>query len=114
MAYEEEQEDETVKLILMVRTVIADPADYCQGDWLLYSTDSVFDRFKRDDDFSWMEKKTMLTRRLKKLGIRVKPKKSAGSTKKFYAVNIKLFEDFANRYLPRRDQSETVTNGDER
>ena len=108
-AYDEQQENETVKLLLVLRNVVAMEPDRPDGGVLYYTTERVYETFKKEDEFAWMENKTWLTRRLGKLKIRVRSFKVQGVATKFYGIDPKKLEELSNRYLPTREISVTAT-----
>ena len=104
------QENDTLKLLSVLSRILSENVPHARdGKVRLYDTSDVYDFFKGDDDFSWLESKAWLTRRIKKLGVKVKTVRRGPTTAKTYAIDPNIVNDLKVRFQLPEVESETVT-----
>ena len=64
-----------------------------------YNTDRLFDFFKLQDDFKWIDSKSFLTRQLKTLEIYTEVKNINNHSYRAYKIDIELLKEYSKRYL---------------
>lgn len=75
-----------------------------------FETGEVFEFFHAQDEFTWLETKSQLTKRLARVGIRPsKPWKVDRKNRRVYIVDREAIMDLTNRYCPEATDSVTVT-----
>ena len=107
---DERNDNETVRLLNVLNVMIFELDPLKQEEQLRwFDTSAVFDFFKAQDEFSWLESKSWLTRNLKKLDVYAKNLKTVGKATRVYIVDVAKLGDYSCRYLPPTDESVTVT-----
>ena len=92
-------ENETYKLLNVGKFMLDEvSAIQEEGDIKIFDAQVVFDYFKGTEDFDWIEKRNVLTRRLKRIRIKSDQKRFSGKKKRVYIVNIAEFQDLYERY----------------
>lgn len=101
---EEKQSDsvsqnETYKILtilkMMLDEVIPLSAD---GHIKVFEAERVFEYFKASEDFEWIQRTNVLTRRLKKVNVESDQRRIDGIKKRVYIVNTNLFVDLCERF----------------
>lgn len=69
------------------------------GNILTFDTETAFKFFKAQDEFSWLEGKTWLTRHLRSVDVRTGNQKIAGKTSRVYIIDKLKLDDFTQRYV---------------
>jgi hypothetical protein len=69
-----------------------------EGDIKVYDAQQVLKYFKGTEEFEWIEKIHLLTRRLKKVGIKSEQRRIEGEKQRVYIINIQKIRDLCDRY----------------
>ncbi|MCK4816602.1 DUF3631 domain-containing protein, partial [bacterium] len=69
-----------------------------EGNIEVYDAHQVLEYFKSTEEFEWIEKTNILTRRLKKVGIKSEQRRIEGEKQRVYIVNVKEINDLCVRY----------------
>ena len=64
----------------------------------IFYAQEVFDYFRANEEFEWIQKTNVLTRRLKKIEVKSEQRRIEGEKMRVYAVNIKKVEDLCERF----------------
>lgn len=94
-------QNETYKLLTVLKVMLDDNAVSTiggDGDIKVFDAKEVFEYFKENEDFSWIEKTNVLTRRLKKIKIVSEQKHIGGEKKRVYTVNVSELQDLCERF----------------
>ena len=101
---EEKQSDsvsqnETYKLLNVVKVMIDEVSTLGEdGNIKVFDAQVVLDYFKANDDFDWIQKTNVLTRRLKKVKIISEQRRINGEKKRVYIMDVAEFQDLCERF----------------
>lgn len=101
---EEKQSDSvsqnaTYKLLNVLKGMLEDVAPLSKdGDICIYDAAVVLDYFKKTEDFDWVERTQVLTRRLKTVKIKSDQRRFDGEKKRIYFINVKDLTDLCERF----------------
>lgn len=101
---EEKQSDsvsqnETYKLLNVVKVMIDElTAIQADGNIKVFDGEEVLNYFKANEDFDWIQKTNVLTRRLKKIKIKSDQKRIDGVKKRVYIMDVTEFQDLCERF----------------
>jgi hypothetical protein len=96
---EDELDNETVKLLTTVNRMLCELNPHKEtNDKLYFTTDSVLEYFKKQEDYAWLENKRWLTKKLKNIGIKTEPFREENKVNRVYSVNKTSFDDYLSRY----------------
>jgi hypothetical protein len=92
-------ENDTVKILNIINQFIPSHApETTKENYIYYKTDTLFDYFKQQDEYQWLESKTWLTRQLKKLEIRTENYHSKDCNARVYLIDKTILSDYTTRY----------------
>ena len=92
-------ENDTVKILNILNQFIPTHSpDTIKENLLYYKTDTVFNFFKEQEEYNWLDSKTWLSRQLKKLEIKTEKYNLSGFCGRMYLINKSLLEDYTRRY----------------
>jgi hypothetical protein len=92
-------ENDTVKILNILNQFIPSHTPEFTRDYLIgYKTDTIFNYFKEQDEYSWMDSKTWLTKQLKKVEVKVDKYHNNGFNGRVYIVNKNILNDYMQRY----------------
>lgn len=100
---EEKQSDsvsqnETYKILTVLKTMLNEVTPLGQeGDVWVFEAEGVLQYFKANEDFDWIQKTNVLTRRLKKVKVTSDQRRFDGK-KRVYIINVKEFTDLCERF----------------
>jgi len=103
-SFDEKQSDnlaqnETYKILTVLKAMLEDISPLSEdGDIQVFEAARVFDYFKNTEEFEWIEKTNVLTRRFKKIKVKSDQKRIGGEKKRVYILNIKEFNDLCERF----------------
>ncbi len=107
---EDGSDNNTVKLLMVLNQFVEEVNPVkIEGNVRYFDTGETFGYFCKQEEFSWLSSKTLLTRNMKKLEISPKVCKVAGKSTKLYKVDLDKLRDYSLRYIPSADESVTVT-----
>jgi hypothetical protein len=93
-------DNNTVKLLTILNEFIEkENPDVNINNLYYYNTDRLFDFFKLQDDFKWIDSKSFLTRQLKTLEIYTEVKNINNHSYRAYKIDIELLKEYSKRYL---------------
>jgi hypothetical protein len=101
---EEKQSDdvsqnETYKLLNLLKAMLDELSPINQdNDIRMYDAEKVFEYFKANDDFDWIQRTNVLTRRLKKVKVVSEQKRIDGVKKRVYILKMAEFQDLCERF----------------
>ena len=101
---EEKQSDsvsqnETYKILTVLKVMLDEVVPLNKdGDIRVFDAGVVLDYFKKTEDFDWIEKTNVLTRRLKKVKIKSDQQRIDGEKKRVYIINVKDLMDLCERF----------------
>ena len=101
---EEKQSDsvsqnETYKLLNVVKVMIDEVSTLGEdGNIKVFDAQVVLDYFKANEDFDWIQKTNVLTRRLKKVKIVSEQRRINGEKKRVYIMDVTEFKDLCERF----------------
>ncbi|KAF0134050.1 MAG: DNA primase-like protein [Candidatus Saganbacteria bacterium] len=101
---EEKQSDnvsqnETYKLLNVVKVMIDElSAIQTDGNIKVFDAQAVLNYFKANEDFDWIQKTNVLTRRLKKVNVRSEQRRISGEKKRAYVMDTTEFQDLCERF----------------
>ncbi|MBN1871435.1 MAG: bifunctional DNA primase/polymerase [Candidatus Omnitrophica bacterium] len=92
-------QNETYKILAVLKTMIEElqPLNE-QGDVFIFEAERVLEYFKANEDFDWIQRTNVLTRRLKKVKVSSDQRRVIGEKKRVYIMNIKEFTDLCERF----------------
>ena len=92
-------QNETYKILTVLKTMIEElqPLNE-QGDILIFEAERVLEYFKANEDFDWIQRTNVLTRRLKKVKVSSDQRRIIGEKKRVYIMNVKEFTDLCERF----------------
>ncbi|MDD5258515.1 MAG: bifunctional DNA primase/polymerase [bacterium] len=92
-------QNETYKLLNVVKVMIDEiPAIQEDGNIKVFDAQAVLDYFKANEDFDWIQRTNVLTRRLKKVKIISEQKRIDGEKKRVYIMDVTVFQDLCERF----------------
>ncbi len=98
-AADDAQDNKTSRILAVLQRLLRERTPYeASGDSCLYTTDSVLEFFRAQEETSWIEKKSFLTKNLTRLGVGVLHKFVDGKTRKFYLIEKSKVMEFCARY----------------
>jgi hypothetical protein len=68
------------------------------GSIKVFDSKDVFEYFTANEEFEWMQRKNVLTRRLKKIKIKSEQKRIGGEKKRVYIMDVMEFKDLCERF----------------
>ena len=68
------------------------------ADLPVFEAEEVFKYFKKTEDFEWIEKTNVLTRRLKKVKVSSEQRRINGEKKRVYILNARELSDLCERF----------------
>ena len=101
---EEKQSDsvsqnETYKILAVLKDMLNDINPLIdEGDTRVFDAKKVLEYFKATEDFEWIEKTNVLTRRLKKVKVKSDQQRIGGDRLRVYIMNVKEFVDLCERF----------------
>lgn len=110
---DDSSDNTTSKLLVALNAMVQEVTPVKEdGNTLTFDTESAFQFFKSQDEFSWLEGKTWLTRHLRSVEVSKGNQKIAGKTARVYIIDKLKLKDFTERYVGREGTSplgESVT-----
>jgi hypothetical protein len=92
-------QNETYKILSLLKAMPDDIVPISEdGDIRVYEAEQVFSYFKKSDDFDWIEKTNVLTRRLKKVKIVSEQRRINSEKKRVYIMKVSVFKDLCERF----------------
>ena len=101
---EEKQSDsvsqnETYKILTVLKAMLDEATPLSEdGDIRVFDAERVLEYFKATEEFGWIEKTNVLTRRLKKVKVTSDQRRIEGEKKRIYTMNVKEFNDLCERF----------------
>lgn len=101
---EEKQSDsvsqnETYKILTVLKVMLDEIKPISDdGNIRVFEAERVLEYFKANEDFDWIQKTNVLTRRLKKVKVASDQRRIDGEKKRVYSVNVKEFVDLCERF----------------
>jgi len=101
---EEKQSDsvsqnETYKILTVLKSMLDELTPLsAEGLIKIFESERVFEYFKANEDFDWIQRTNVLNRRLKKVNIESDQRRIDGIKKRVYIMNIKDFYDLCERF----------------
>ncbi len=101
---EEKQSDsvsqnDTYKILNVVKTMLDDISSVGEdGDIRIFEAEKVLEYFKANEDFYWIERTNLLTRKLKKAKIVSEQRRIEGNKKRVYILKVSEFQDLCERF----------------
>ncbi len=68
------------------------------SDTRVFEAEEVFKYFKKSEDFEWIEKTNVLTRRLKRVKVSSEQRRINGEKKRVYILNVRVLSDLCERF----------------
>ena len=91
--------NETYKILSVLKVMLDELKPVSDdGNVRVYEADRVLDYFKANEDFDWIQKTNILTRRLKKVKVASDQRRFDGEKKRIYLVNVREFTDLCERF----------------
>lgn len=92
-------QNETYKILNVLKTMFDEVLPLSEdGDARVFDAGQVFEHFKKTEDFEWIEKPNVLTRRLKKAKVVSEQRRIDGEKKRVYIVNVREVSDLCERF----------------
>ncbi len=92
-------QNETYKILTVLKAMLDEVAPLSEdGDVRMFDAQAVLEYFKSTEEFEWIEKTNILTRRLKKVKVTSDQRRIDGEKKRIYIMNIKDFYDLCERF----------------
>lgn len=92
-------QNETYKILTVLKSMLDEVAALsADGDIRIFEAERVLEYFKATEEFEWIEKTNILTRRLKKVKVTSDQRRIDGEKKRIYIMNIKDFYDLCERF----------------
>lgn len=92
-------QNETYKILTVLKSMLDEvTALSADGDIWVFDAERVLEYFKATEEFEWIEKTNVLTRRLKKVKVTSDQRRIDGEKKRIYIMNIKDFYDLCERF----------------
>jgi hypothetical protein len=92
-------QNETYKILTVLKAMLDEvTALSADGDIRVFEAERVLEYFKATEEFEWIEKTNILTRRLKKVKVTSDQRRIDGDKKRIYIMNIKDFYDLCERF----------------
>ena len=92
-------QNETYKILNLLKTMPDDVIPISEDDDIrVYEAEHVFNYFKKSDDFDWIEKTNVLTRRLKKVKMASEQRRINSEKKRVYIMKLNVFKDLCERF----------------
>lgn len=92
-------QNETYKILNVLKTMFDEVVPLSEGgDVRVFDAGQVFEYFKKAEDFEWIEKTNVLTRRLKKVKVVSEQRRLDGEKKRVYIVNVRDIADLCERF----------------
>jgi|GEM_PF-1681789 hypothetical protein len=92
-------QNETYKILTVLKAMLDEvTALSTDGDIRVFEAERVLEYFKATEEFEWIEKTNILTRRLKKVKVTSDQRRIDGEKKRIYIMNIKDFYDLCERF----------------
>ncbi len=92
-------DNDTVKMLNVVNQFIQTYIPETIKDNVLYfKTETLFDYFKKQDEFSWLDSKSWLSRQLKKIEVKVEKYHTNEYNGRVFLINKPLLEEYMQRY----------------
>ncbi|MFZ5801649.1 MAG: bifunctional DNA primase/polymerase [Candidatus Omnitrophota bacterium] len=92
-------QNETFKILNVLKIMLDELTPVSEdGDSRVFDAGQVFEYFKKTEDFDWIEKTNVLTRRLKKVKAISEQRRIDGEKKRVYILNIRDIADLCERF----------------
>lgn len=92
-------QNETYKILTVLKSMLDEVTVLgADGDIRVFEAERVLEYFKATEEFEWIEKTNLLTRRLKKVKVTSDQRRIDGEKKRIYIMNIKDFYDLCERF----------------
>jgi len=92
-------QNDTYKLLNVVKEMIDEvPTLDEDGNIKVFDAQAVLDYFKANEDFDWIQKTNVLTRRLKRVKIVSEQRRISGEKKRVYIMDVVEFKDLCDRF----------------
>ena len=92
-------QNETYKILTVLKAMLDELMPLNQDDNIrVFEANTVLEYFKRTDDFDWIEKTNLLTRRLKRVKVLSEQRRFDSEKKRVYILNLKDFMDLCERF----------------
>jgi len=92
-------QNETYKILTILKVMIEESQPLSEyGDTLTFEAERVLEYFKANEDFDWIQRTNVLTRRLKKIKVSSDQRRIIGEKKRVYIINMKEFTDLCERF----------------
>lgn len=92
-------QNETYKMLTVLKTMINELMPLAQdNETRVFEAEKVLEYFKATDDFDWIEKTNLLTRRLKRVKVISEQRRFDSLKKRVYILNLKDFMDLCERF----------------
>jgi hypothetical protein len=92
-------ENDTVKLLSVLNQFLPfHEPENIKGNLYYYKTDTLYDYFKQQEEYSWMDNKTWLSKQLRKLEIKTEVFRGKASTMRVYLIDKAIISDYSERY----------------
>lgn len=92
-------QNETYKILTVLKVMLDDITSLStDGDIRVFDAERVLEYFKATEEFEWIEKTNVLTRRLKKVKVISEQRRIDGDKKRVYIMNVKDFTDLCERF----------------
>lgn len=92
-------QNETYKILTVLKVMLDELTPLTQdGDIRVFEAGRVLEYFKATEDFDWIEKTNLLTRRLKRVKVVSEQRRIDSEKKRVYILNLKDFTDLCERF----------------
>jgi len=92
-------QNETYKILTVLKAMIDEISPLSEdGDIRIFEAGRVLEYFKSNEEFDWIQKTNVLTRRLKKVKVTSDQRRIGGEKRRVYIMNIREFIDLCERF----------------
>lgn len=92
-------QNETYKILTVLKVMLDELTPLTHdGDMRVFEAGRVLEYFKATEDFDWIEKTNLLTRRLKRVKVVSEQRRFDSQKKRVYILNLKDFMDLCERF----------------
>ena len=92
-------QNETYKILNVLKVMIDEVTPISENaDTRVFEAEEVFKYFKKSEDFEWIEKTNVLTRRLKRVKVSSEQRRVNGEKKRVYILNVQALSDLCERF----------------
>lgn len=92
-------QNETYKLLNIVKGMLNEVSAVREDNNIkVFDAIEVFKYFQKSEDYEWLERRNMLTSKLKKIGIKSDQMRIDGERKRVYSMDVIKFQDLCERF----------------